>query len=162
MTTFLGERAPAAFPTFPSMFPMAPFDLTEAMRSPFAWQAPIWEFYAAAAQTSLAMWSAALSMRPLAVETAVADAQSAMMKPLEAVTPVVPTLAEVQAAALAPVEAAVAPIKAAVKAAMVATEAPARTEIAGEPEPAMVGGEAAPISPVAAVPAVAPKLKSKD
>lgn len=141
MTTFLGERAPAAFPTFP----MATFDMTEALRAPFAWQVPIWDFYAAAMRTNLEIWSAAFAMRPVSVDKTLADAQKALGQPLETMAAVAaPTLAEVQTAAVAPVKAAVEAVEA------VTTDLPVRTETAGEPEPAMVGGEAAPISPVAA------------
>lgn len=157
MTPLQGQSAPVAFPTFP-MFQTELFDMGAAMRSPFAWSAPIWDFYAAAAKTNMAFWSAALSMRPDAMEAAFADAQKAMMQPFEtmaaptAESMAAPSLAEVQAVAAVPVKAAAKVIEKAVA----KVDPPVRIEAAGEPEPAMVGGEAAPISPVAAA---APKTE---
>jgi hypothetical protein len=151
----LGERTPVAFPTFPA-FQTGAFDMSAAMRSPLAWTTPFWDFYAAAAQSSLDMWSAALSMRPGAMENVFAEAQKTMMRPMQAFA--APQSAQPIAIIAETIEAPVEALQAAADTTFdAATETlstvadlPSRIETADEPEPAMVGGEAAPISPIIA------------
>ena len=162
MVTLQGDGAPTAPVSFPTMFPELFPDLLDvgaAARGPFGLAGPMWAFYAAAASSGVAMWTMAQSMRAEAIERFFALAQQSMMKPMEdfmAASAVAPeTLVEpgkvVTEAAQGAVD--LAEDAAEIGAQTTADLMPTRIETAGELEPAMVGGESAPISPVVAAPA---------
>ncbi|WP_141653119.1 hypothetical protein [Phenylobacterium immobile] len=150
MPVLPGASAPSAFPAFPAC-PAGMFDMSAATRSPFGWTAPFWDFYAAAAQRNMEMWSAALSMRPATFQDVFADAQKAMLLPLTAyAAPRAQPIAIIAETIDEPMAAAQSVVASAVETATSAADLPSRIETDDEPEPAMVGGEAAPISPVIA------------
>lgn len=162
MMTLQGDDAPAASVSFPTMFPGSfpeLFDVGAAARGPFGLAAPMWAFYAAAASSGVAMWTMAQSMRDEAIERFFALAQQSMMKPMEdfmAASSVAPeTLIEPGKVVTETAQGAIDLAEDAAEIGLQTTAdlMPTRIETAGELEPAMVGGESAPISPVVATPA---------
>jgi hypothetical protein len=144
----LADGAPVALSTvFPQMF-----DFSAAMRAPFDYAAPFWKLYAETAAASMSM--AAQWMRPLGMAQVFAEAQKAMIQPLQPLVPATP--ADAVEAFGTPLEAVADTTQAVVAetqaAAAEVVELPTRIEVAGEPEPAIVGGESAPISPLATTP----------